>query len=142
MVLGSMVAGPALLIFGCVLGAKASQKLSEAQENMEKARTFEVEVNGVCQKLDMIREVTGTAVVVLSSLRARLSKATKALKNVIDEYGDDFSVYNDEAKAVVFQNVKYAQLVKAVIDTPILNKNGELLGDPSKAFTEIKSMIN
>lgn len=142
MVLGSMVAGPALLIFGCVLGAKASQKLSEAQENMEKARTFEVEVNGVCQKLDMIREVTGTAVVVLSSLRARLSKATKALKNVIDEYGDDFSVYNDEAKAVVFQNVKYAQLVKAVIDTPILNKNGELLGDASKAFTEIKSMIN
>lgn len=143
MVLGSMVAGPAaLLIFGCVLGAKASQKLSEAEENMEKARTFEVEVNGVCQKLDMIREVTGTAVVVLSSLRARLSKATKALKNVIDEYGDDFSVYNDEAKAVVFQNVKYAQLVKAVIDIPILNKNGELLGDASKAFTEIKSMIN
>lgn len=142
MVLGSMVAGPALLIFGCVLGAKASQKLSEAQENMEKARTFEVEVNGVCQKLDMIREVTSTAVGVLSSLRARLSKATKALKNVIDEYGDDFSVYNDEAKAVVFQNVKYAQLIKAVIDTPILNKNGELLGDASKAFIEIKSMIN
>lgn len=142
MVLGTLVAGPALLIFGCVLGSKASQRLSEAQENMEKARTFEVEVNGVCQKLDMIQAVTLTAFEVLSTLRARLRRATNGLKNVIDEYGDDFSVYNDEAKAVVFQSVKYAQLVKVVIDTPILSKNGELLGDASKYFTEIKSMIN
>lgn len=142
MVLGTLVAGPALLIFGCVLGAKASQKLSEAQENMEKAKTFKVEVDGVCQKLDMIQAVTLTAFEVLSTLRGRLRRATYALKNVIDEYGNNFSVYNDEAKAVVFQSVKYAQLVKAVIDTPILNKDGELLGDASKAFTEIKNMIN
>ena len=141
MVLGAMVAGPALLIFGSVLGAKASKKLSEARANMEKAETFEVEVDGVCQKLTMIQDVTNTASEVLSSLRGRLRRANDSLEKVINENGVDFSKYDGTAKAVVFQGVKYAQLVKAVIDTPILNEKGELLGDASSNFSGIKAAM-
>lgn len=141
MVLGAMVAGPALLIFGSVLGAKASQKLSEARANMEKAETFEVEVDGVCQRLTMIQEVTNTAAEVLSSLRGRLRRANGSLEEVISENGVDFSKYNGKAKAVVFRGVKYAQLVKAVIDTPILNEKGELLRDASSNFSGIKAAM-
>lgn len=141
MVLGAMVAGPALLIFGSVLGAKASQKLSEARANMEKAETFKVEVDGVCQKLVMIQEVTNTASEVLSSLRGRLRRANDSLEKVINESGTDFSRYDDKAKAAVFLGVKYAQLVKAVIDTPILNEKGELLSDASSSFAGIKAAM-
>lgn len=141
MVLGAMVAGPALLIFGSVLGAKASKKLSEAKENMEKAETFKVEVDGVCQKLTMIQDVTNTASEVLSSLRGRLRRANDSLEKVINENGVDFSKYDGKAKAVVFRGVKYAQLVKAVVDTPILNEKGELLGDASSNFSRIKAAM-
>lgn len=142
MVLGAMVAGPALLIFGSILGSKASKKLSDARANMEQAETFEIEVNGVCQKLIMIQEVTNTASEILSSLRGRLCKANDSLEKVIDENGVDFYKYETKAKNVVFRCVKYAQLVKAVIDTPILNKNGELLGDAKNTFFSVKNAMD
>lgn len=140
-VLGIMVAGPALLIFGSILGAKASKKLSEARANMEKAKTFEKEINGICQKLAMIQEVTNAASEVLSSLRGRLRRANSSLERIISENGTDFSKYDNKTKAVVFRGVKYAQLVKAVIDTPILNSNGELLQDASHNIAGIKNAI-
>lgn len=141
MVLGAMVAGPALLIFGSVLGAKASKKLSEARANKEKAETFAVEVDGVCQKLMMIQEVTHTASEVLSSLRGRLRRANESLEKVITENGTDYSQYDTKSKATVLKAVKYAQLIKAVIDTSILNKGGELLEDAQDKFSEFKAAI-
>ncbi len=141
MALGAMVAGPALLIFGSVLGSKASKKLSDARASMEKAETYEVEVDAVCQKLTMIQEVTNTASEVLSSLRVRLRRANGSLEEAINENGVDYSKYDDKAKAAVFLGAKYAQLVKAVIDTPILNEKGELLGEASSEFFGIKAAM-
>ena len=141
MVLGTMVAGPALLIFGSVLGSKAAKKLSEAQANMEQAKTFKVEVDGICQKLYMIQKVTNTASELLSSVCGRLRRATDSLEEIINQSGVDFYMYNDKEQAAVFHAVKYAQLVKAIIDTPILNKEGELLGNASKNFSGIKAAL-
>jgi hypothetical protein len=42
---------------------------------------------------------------------------------------------------VVFRGVKYAQLIKAVIDTPILNEKGELVGDALSNFSGIEAAI-
>lgn len=137
MALGALVAGPALLIFGGILGAKASKKLSEARENMEKARAFETEVNGVCQKLAMIKSVTNTTSDILSSLCGKLHKTNDFLKKVINENGVNFSQYNNNSKAVVFIGVKYAQLVKALIDTPILNEDGEIVVDSLEKIFEV-----
>lgn len=141
MVLGAMVAGPALLIFGSILGAKASQRLSEAKENLEHARTFDVQVEGVCQKLKYIQSVTTTASSVLSTLRSRLRRANGSLQNVIDTHGEDFSQYDADAKATVFKCVKYAQLVKLVIDTPILNENGEALESSLTVFNDVNRKV-
>lgn len=141
MVLGAMVAGPAVLIFGSILGAKASQRLSEAKENLEKAKTFEVQVNGVCNKLKYIQSVTTTASAVLSSLRLRMRRANGNLQKVIESHGEDFAQYDADSKAIVFQCVKYAQLVKLVIDTPILNKNGEALEGSLQVFNDVNLMV-
>lgn len=141
MVLGAMVAGPALLIFGSVLGASASRKLSEAQANMEQAETFALEIDGVCQKMAMIQDVAHMASDVLSSASRKLRRANSALEIVIADQGIDFSQYDASAKAVVFRGVKCAQLVKAIIDTPLLNESGELLGDVQSRLGEITEAI-
>lgn len=141
MVLGVMVAGPALFIFGSLLGAKASKILSEAMANREKAETFELELDGICQKLAMIQEVTNTASRIFSSLRGRLRRANESLQNVINNNGVDFSSYDDNSKEIVFYSVKYAQLVKAIIDTPILNEKGELSVDLSNNISRINTAM-
>lgn len=141
MVLGVMVAGPALLLFGSIFGAKASKRLSEAKANMEKARTFKTEVDCICQKLTLIQKVTTTASDILSILRNRLRNSNASIEKTIQENGVDFSRYDDRNKAVVFTGVKYAQLVKAIIDTPILNENGEIMAKASITLSEIEAAI-
>jgi len=126
MALGTMVAGPALLVLGCMLGAKASQKLDVARTNMEKAKVYVAEVDVVVEKLFAISEVVTVGDHLLRNLQGRLERANAALNTVIQNYGIDYSNYSEEARNAVFVAVKYAQVIKKVIDTPILNTDGAL----------------
>jgi len=127
MVLGTLVTGPALLIFGSVLGAKATKNLNDAKSNLELAKTFESETKVACNKLDGIRELGILSLSMLSKVRGRLRRATKKLEEIQTEAGFDYSVYNDSQKDVVMLALKYAQLLKVLIDTPILDEDGNAI---------------
>lgn len=129
MVLGSLAAGPALLIFGSVLGHKADEKLNDARSNREAAETYEKQNQAVVAKLIGINHVARLAEDVLSDSRTACRRASNALEKVIEHSGTDFRSFSPEEKDVVFRAVKTAQLVKAIVDTPILDKDGNLLGD-------------
>jgi hypothetical protein len=140
-VLGTLVAGPALLIFGSVLGAKADKKLDEARANLEKARTFATEVEGVCQKLVRIQEVAELATSTLSNLRSRLRRVNTRFADILQAQGVDFQIYSAEEKATVLQGVKFAQLIKAMIDTTLLSEDGALLPESEQKFTEVGAAL-
>lgn len=142
MVLGIMVAGPALLVLGSVLGAQASKKRDEALANLEKAKTYEVEVRGVLEKLRAIIEVTSAGAELLEMLRVQLHEANIALKEVVRIFGTDYATYVDGAKTTVFRAVTCAQLVKKVIDIPILEEDGSVVRDTMNCFVEIKMIVN
>jgi hypothetical protein len=141
MVLGILVAGPALLVLGGVLGARASKKLSEAQANKEKANTFVAETRIVLEKLRAITEVTLVGREVLDTLRVRLQDANVDLKEVVRNFGVDYSTYSDGAKDTVFKAVKYAQLVKKAVDTPILKEDGSLAAQAMIGFKGVRAEI-
>jgi len=130
-VLGTLAAGPALLIFGSVLGAKAESKLNDARANLAKARAFEAESEAVITKLEGISEVANLATDTLSKLRTLCRRSCKAMASVISLKGVDYSAFSEEERAVVFKTVKLAQLVKVIIDTVILDEEGNLLNDAS-----------
>ena len=48
------------------------------------------------------------------------------MQSVIETQGIDYSAYNDEARKIIAQNIQYAQITKAILDTPILNEDGAL----------------
>ena len=141
MVLGIMVAGPALLVLGSVLGAQASKKIAEAKGNLEKAKTYASEIGVVLEKLHAIEKVTAVGRDLLSSLQTRLYEANVSLSEAIKQSGLDYAKYSDPAKDIVFQSVKYAQLVKKVIDTPILNEDGALAGATLSGFQDVKTCL-
>ena len=141
MVLGVLVAGPALLVLGSVFGAKASKKLDEAKANMEKAMTYETEVNLVVDKLNAIIAVTGTASSLLLNLRSRMVRSNDALRAVISEAGTDYLTYDSTQRDTVFTAVKFAQLVKKLIDTPVLTETGELVDSAITSFKAIQDIL-
>lgn len=141
MVLGTLAAGPALLIFGSVLGAKADKNLSDARSNREQANAFANESDAICVKLDGIYQISQLASDVLSKARTTCRRATQKLAKIIKESGTDFSRYTDEQKEHVFKTVKSAQLVKSIIDVPILDKDGAILGDAEAKLAKFSDFI-
>ncbi|MBP2297314.1 hypothetical protein [Azospirillum rugosum] len=141
MVLGTLVAGPALLVLGSVLSARASKKLDDARANLEKAQTYDTEVNVVLEKLKAIVEVTIVGQDLVRSLKERLHAVNDALERVIETRGVDYTAYGEDEKNTVFRSVKVAQLVKKVIDTPILNEDGSLAKHTLIGFQGIKETM-
>lgn len=137
-VLGVMAAGPALLIFGSILGAKAQKSLADAKANLEQAQTYEESANLVITKLQGISDLTRLASDTLSNVRGRLRRSCKNLASYIDANGEQYSDYSLDGKKLVFTTVKYAQLLKALIDTPLLTEDGSIVEDAQPSIEAIR----
>ena len=142
-VLGMAVAGPALLIFGSILGAEAEKKLNEAKSNKEKAMQYAEAVSTIILKLLGITNLTELAGKLLLELSKKLHISTeKMIKESMIIHGYDFSKYPREAKNNVFIAVKYAQLLKTVIDLPIIDSSGMLIAATQNQLNDINNNIH
>lgn len=140
-VLGGLVAGPALAVFGLVVGNKAEQALSNAKSNKQIAKTNYDEAILASEKLKAVENIVSLANKIFSIITSNLRRSTNELKKVIDISGNNFEKFNDNEKKIVFKSVKFAQLVKAMIDTPILDENGNLVLSTEKKIKELQSQI-
>ncbi|MEM0733063.1 hypothetical protein [Neisseria perflava] len=141
MALGALTTGPALLIAGWYMGSKAESKLNDAYSNLEEARKFRADTDAAIALTDGINEVAKRAISILSTLRTHSRRNLKRLQSIIDEQGVDYSKYSDDAKLIVMKNVKLIQLIKVVLDTPILDEQGNLLGDADSNLLELHNQI-
>ncbi|CAB3812698.1 hypothetical protein EUC41_12855 [Achromobacter denitrificans] len=126
-VLGGLVAGPALAIFGHIVGNKAEAALNDARSNLEKAKTIRDDAALTTKKLKAIQEVTTLANGTFSKVSSQLRRSVSDLRSTIDTHGEDYQAYSSDARETVFRSVKFAQLIKAMIDTPILQQDGQLV---------------
>lgn len=136
-VLGGIVAGPALAIFGHIVGNKGEEALNNARSNMEQARTVKSEANVLCTKLEGIQRVASLANTSFSKVSSKLRHAVRDLKGAISTHGEDYAVYPADAQDAVLCSVKFAQLLKAMIDTPIMDADGNLVLSTEKQLLEI-----
>lgn len=146
MALGSMVltgvaAGPALLLAGWYMGAKASENLDNARSNKAQAEAYKADVEATITTLDGLNTLTNKFIEVLSKLKMSARRNLKSLNEVIETQGVDYSSYDDEAKKVVMLNVKIMQLIKAMLDIAILDQDGNILNDAESNIYKVQSII-
>lgn len=141
-ILGGIVVGPALAIFGHILGNKGEEAINLAYSNIEQAKTIEEEAGLVASKLKTIQEVSSLANSTFSKVSSNLRRQVEKLNDVIDNYGEDFASFNQNSRDVVFKTVKFAQLIKAMIDTPILDLDGKLVLSTQKRIEEVVEKID
>lgn len=125
-VLGGLVAGPALLVMGVILGAKAGKAIEDAKMNA-------AEANVACEQLETgalqcvaIRRRTDMFYSLLARLDAYLLPLVYQMEIIIKTEGIDYRLYSKESKAAVLAAASTAVTVKAVLDTPILTDDGML----------------
>lgn len=139
MVLGGIVAGPALAIFGHIVGNKGEEALNNARSNLEQAKTIRAESALMLGKLTAIGDVCTLADQTFSKISGQLRRANSHLKDVINIEGEDYQQLSSNGRAVVFEAVKFAQLIKVMIDTPILDQDGNLVLSTQKKLKEIQN---
>lgn len=140
MVLGGIVAGPALAIFGHIVGNKGEEALNNANSNLEQARTISEQATLMCSQLLAMQNVTSLANGTFSKISGLLRHSVRGLKNVIDSNGEDFQKFPSECRETVFRSVKFAQLLKAMIDTPIIDKDGNLVLTTKERVMKMESV--
>lgn len=125
-VLGGLVAGPALAVLGIVMGAKASKNLEVANENWAKAKEFEEEMKTATDLCNAIRRRSAMFNRFLIRLQTVLDPMIYQMAEIIKTRETDFRYFTDEEKKVVASAMSLAGAIKAVLDTPILDDDGNL----------------
>lgn len=141
MILGGVVAGPALAIFGHIVGNKGEEALNNARSNYERARTICDEGELMAAKLNAIEKISTLANGIFSAVSTHLRHAVYDLKQTIEAEGENYQALSSEGRENAFRSVKFAQLIKAMIDTPIMDQDGNLVLATEKRLQEIKGSL-
>ena len=142
MVLGGLVAGPALAVLGFTMNAKAEKNLDESYSNLAKARQIAEELSVVVTGCKKIKERSDMFVDLLNKLKPLLSSCNRELERIILVEGTDFRSYSANSKNVVAGSWAVAKAIKSVIDTPILKKDGAINSESYQIIRDIKTSLS
>ena len=131
-VLGGLVAGPALAIFGAVAGAKASANLDKAYSNLENAIEYKEAMDVGASLCIGIRKRASMFNRFLISLNSVFIPLVYEMTQIISNKGTDFRDFSDDEKKVVAEAVALAGAIKSILDTPILDEDGNLTPESDK----------
>lgn len=128
MVLGGIVAGPALLVAGGIFSAQAKKKLNDAYSNLAEAKKIEAELATAGIKLKSIQKNANQLNVLIKKLAEVSGKANQGMERVL-VIEKNWSKLSIAEKNVIASAMKAVQVLKTVVDVPLLTDEGVLTKD-------------
>lgn len=128
MVLGGLVAGPALAVAGWVLSAKAEEAKNEAYSNLEKARSIKAINDTVILKLKEIVKMSNAVRQTIQTLNNLVFKSLLIELELflIKKSDRDYNHFSKDEKEFANKILNVAQTIKNLLVVPILTKDGEI----------------
>lgn len=140
-VLGGLVAGPVLAVGGLVLAAKARENLAKSRTNLAEARRAAGEMKNATSILNGIYSVATAFRTIIHQVHTRMVRVLDDLEDVISTSGTDYSQYSLSERKRVHVAVQFAQVMKLLIETPLLTKQGGVDPDHAKALTVGRKLL-
>ena len=141
LVLGGLVTGPALAVTGTVVGAKASVNRDKAYSNLSKARAFKEEMDVAADLCIGIRDRAIMFDQFLESLNSIFTKLIDEMTQTIKIRGSDYAKFSEEEKKIVAETLAMAGAVKSILDTPILDSDGNLTIESEKIIAKTRRRL-
>ncbi len=141
-VLGGLVAGPALLIMGTIVEAKAGKNLEDAKANAAEATLYCEQMEAGADHCIAIRRRTDMFYSLLSILDSRFMPLIQRMQTIVAYEGYDYSRYTIESKKAIAAAASMAISVKAILDTPLLTDDGNLTEKSESIFSDTIKLIN
>lgn len=130
-VLGGIVAGPALAVGGMMLASKAETAKEDAYSNLSKVKlateemkTAIVTINGIRNRFDEINSI-------LYKLNTRFTPLLDSLVVLVDN-NKDYNSYSEADKKGVHMTASLAITLKNIVEAPVLTEDGSLTSESKK----------
>ena len=114
------------MVMGLITSAKTQEKLENALANKAQADEIVESLNAASYQCSAIRRRTYMSYTLLSHLDAQFLPLIWKMQKVVEVEGFDYRQYTPDSKKIVASAATIACTIKAVLDTPILNEEGEL----------------
>ena len=140
--LGSIVAGSAAFGLGnIVMLAKAKSQKNKAYANLAEAKRAAEELNNAGLVCDGIRRRSNMFYNLLVRLDSLFTPLVIQTASAIQEHKGNYQCFSLSQKHTVAATFALAGTIKAVLDTPILSKNGELTEESEHLIPQVKEQI-
>lgn len=140
--LGSIVAGSAAFGLGSiVMLAKAKSQKNKAYTNLAEAKQVAEELNNAGLVCDGIRRRSNMFYNLLVRLDSLFTPLVIQTASAIQEHKGNYQCFSLSQKHTVAATFALAGTIKAVLDTPILSKNGELTEESERLIPQVKEQI-
>ena len=140
--LGSIVAGGAAFGLGnIVMLAKAKSQKDKAYANLAEAKRAAEELNNAGLVCDGIRRRSNMFYNLLVRLDSLFTPLVTQTASAIQEHKGNYQCFSVSQKHTVAATFALAGTIKAVLDTPILSKNGELTEESERLIPQVKEQI-
>jgi len=148
-VLGGLVAGPVLAVGGAVFAAKAREKLALAKGNLAETRKAAEEMKNAAALVSVIHNVATDFKSVIDEMNVRMTIILDDFENMLNtvrglttEDGKiNYLFLTTKEKQKVHLTVQTAQVMKLLLETPLLTKEGGLKDDCRKALQQSVEFI-
>ncbi len=142
MVLGGLVAGPALLVMGLVAGKAADKNLDQAKINRLEAVQLAEQLDTASRQCEAIRRRTYMFYNLLARLDAYFLPSIYKMEDIVKAEGYDYSGYTTESKKAIASCVSIAVSIKSVLDTQLLTDDGLLTDESAGVVVNTEKFVN
>lgn len=140
-VLGGLVAGPALLIMGLVAGKVAKKGLEKAYTNRAEAMQIAAQLDTASLQCETIRRRTYVFYNLLARLDSYFMPLIYKMSDIVTTEGYDYSLYSADSKKIIASCASVAVSIKSVLDTPLLTDDGLLTDESEGTATNIEEFL-
>lgn len=126
LVLGGVVAGPALAVGGLIMSAQSKKKLNVAYENLSEAKTIREEMKNAGTVLQAIQKRSAQIKDFLTLVDIEFEEKTDEMRQAISNKGTNWDDFNRPDKETIHKAFLLAQIIKGILDTPLLDEDGAI----------------
>lgn len=136
-VLGGLVAGPALAVLGFVMDASAQKNLEKALSNKAEAKVLAEQLKVTETLCDGIAKRANMFNILLRKLDSIFLTFISQLEYIVSARGTDYAKFDEAEQNKVAMAMSIAGAVKTVLDTPMLTKDGGLTDESERTYNEM-----
>ena len=141
LVLGGIALAPALAIGSLIFASSTEKKLEEMYAKKAEVNTEVQKLKSATDVMAQITRTTKSMQELAQSTNELFKTNIRKMVQIINVKGNDFRNYSTEEQAVIHNNYKLAVIMKNILNTTILNEQGELMPNLQSVITAEKQKV-